>query len=193
MCGHYSCYYTIIFDELVILINMKSTLLLYVVLIFSANNSYGNSDSTTISRNDFIFLAGCWKGTLTYRDYSTGKPFSMPAELKVDSITEKNFITCFIKYPKEPSANAPDTIFISDDGKLLNGRKVISVKKHPVKRIITETHGQDGNDNKPATIRHTYSFGPAFYTVTKEVKFKGTNDWIVRNEYKFTRQIPCNQ
>jgi 3-methyladenine DNA glycosylase/8-oxoguanine DNA glycosylase len=34
-------------------------------------------------KKDFAKLSGTWEGSLTYVDYSTGKPYTMPANLEI--------------------------------------------------------------------------------------------------------------
>jgi len=146
-----------------------------------------------ISAKDLKNLKGCWQGTITYLDYSSNKPFSMPANMEVKDFRETNTIIYSMIYPKEPKANATDTIFISGDGTKVNGEMIISKKifRKDSLLIITESKGIDGNDNKPATFRHSYLLGKHTYSTKKEVQFTGEAPWILRNEYRF-RKIPCD-
>jgi len=92
-------------------------------------------------------------------------------------------------YPDEPKANSADTITISGNGKMINKERVRSKKKldNGKLEIITEINGVDGNDNKPAIIRTTYTVGKNTYTNIKEIQFTGQNEWIKRHEYSYTR------
>jgi hypothetical protein len=171
---------------------MKFRILLSAIYCFSAYCSFAFSDSTVTSK-EFKNLIGCWKGSLTYLDYSTNKLFSMPANIIVKDFKSSNLIICSLIYPEEPRANALDTIFISKDGRLLNN-EAIKIKRSLNKdsfTIVTEISGIDGNDNKAAILRHTYILGKNSYSVKKEVQFTGQTQWIVRNEYKFIRTKPC--
>lgn len=53
--------------------------------------------------------------------------------------------------------------------------------------IVTEYYGIDGNDNKSALIRHTYTVGKSIFIKKKQVQFKGKSEWINRHEYSYTR------
>ena len=53
--------------------------------------------------------------------------------------------------------------------------------------IITEILKTDGNENKPAVLRHTYIIGRKIYINRKDVQFTGQTNWIMRNEYKYSR------
>ena len=128
-----------------------------------------------------------WEGTLTYMDYVTGKPFTMLANIKIGSTSDQKGYIMEYAYPKEPHANSKDTTFVN--GKLFGKDKVVGFLKEMNGdfTLVTEMEGQDGNDNKKAILKHTYLLKENKYTITKEVKFEGTEIWIKRNEYTFNR------
>ncbi len=143
-----------------------------------------------ISGSDFSAAFGKMKGTLTYLDYSSRKPFTMPANITLMADeNEKGSVIRILEYPEEPRANGRDTIRISNDGSRIDGARVVSNKKlsDDIQEIITEEEGKDGNDHKQATIRHIYTIGKNRFSIRKEVKFTGTDQWIKRNEYLFSR------
>jgi hypothetical protein len=126
---------------------------------------------------------GNWEGKLTYLDYSSGKPYTMSANIKI-SLTEneKGYIMRY-EYPKEPQANSKDTTYILN--KLFGKDKIVEFKNDldAGYKLVTEMIGDDGNDHKKATLRHTYLLKSNTYSITKEVKFESTDLWIKRNEY----------
>ncbi len=143
-----------------------------------------------ISAKDFDVLVGSWKGTLTYLDYSSGKPYTMPADIEVKkNKKDKSFVIDNI-YPDEPKANSSYTMVISQDGKLIDKESVKSRRKldDGNLEIITEKTEKDGNDNKPAIIRHTYIVGKNIFSKRKEILFEGTKEWIKRHEYNYTKK-----
>ena len=105
---------------------------------------------------DLENAVGKWEGKLTYLDYTSGKPYSMLANITV-SLThdKKGFITNY-EYPKEPHANSKDTTYLI--GKLFGKDNIVEFKKDSNGgfTFITEIDGEDGNDNKKAILRHTY-------------------------------------
>ena len=139
---------------------------------------------------DFAKLSGSWEGTLTYLDYSSGKPYTMPADIEVKRIKKTNKFIFSNIYPNEKSANSIDTIIISKDGKYINKELIKSRRKleNSDIEIVTEEFGKDGNDNKPATFRHTYTFGNTTYKKRKDVQFTGETSWINRHGYSYTRK-----
>lgn len=143
----------------------------------------------SVSVKDFKPAFGKWKGSLTYLDYSSGKPYSMPANITVrKDKADRNNIILFFEYPDEPKANGNDTLRISGEGTMLNGETIIlKEKKDDMLQVTTQKDGVDGNDSKPALIRHVYMIGKKTFSSRKEVKFAGEEKWILRNEYKMSR------
>jgi hypothetical protein len=146
--------------------------------------------TSTISLKDFKLFEGNWNGSLTYMDYSSNKPYTMPANINVKQIRKTNQLVFLNTYPDEPKANSADTITISKDGKMLNKETVKSIQKlgDGNTEIITETTGVDGNDNKPALLRHIYIVGKKKFVIRKEVQFVGQTEWLKRHEYNYTKK-----
>lgn len=158
---------------------------IFTLLTLLISNS--NYCQNTISPNDLDIISGKWSGTLTYLDYSTNKPFTMPANVSVERGKDEYQIQLLISYPKEPNANSKDRINISKDGKLLNKNRVTSREILTTQgiKITTEYSGKD--NRKKALIRNVYIFGPQQFVIRKEVKFYDSADWMMRNEYNFER------
>ena len=163
-------------------------ILILLFFCFLCPELYSQSEPS-LSATEFNIISGSWNGEITYKDYSSGKSFSMPADVTIRQIgTSKNFIF-FNSYPKEPNANSYDTVSISEDGKMLNS-EMISVKNafpNGDIEIITEVSGIDGNDNMPAVIRHTYLLGKNIFSKRKDVKFSEEAGWINRNLFTYSR------
>lgn len=163
---------------------------IYLALIALSIGTLANAQTNykTVAK-DFQSLSGSWTGSLTYLDYSSGKPYTMPADLVVTRIGNTNQFAVANLYPNEKSANSTDTLVISKDGKSIDGAPIKSRKKLPNGdlEIITEETGTDGNDNKPATFRQTYTFGKTTFKKRKDVQFEGESEWIKRHEYSYSR------
>lgn len=171
---------------------MKKKKVVTIIPIFCLLNTFfANAQNTTaLSSKDFNLLTGTWQCTLTYLDYSSNTLYSMPAKAEIRQIATSNQYIFYNTYPDEPKANSADTVTISGDGKNLDKETVkkISNADDGNIEITTELSATDGNDNKPALIRHTYIAGNKTLTIRKEIKFKGENNWIKRNEYNYTKQ-----
>lgn len=136
---------------------------------------------------DLSSSVGNWKGKLTYLDYTSGKPYTMSANIKISLTDDKSGYIMGYEYPNEPHANSIDTTYYKD--KLFGKDKIVEFKKATEGgfMLVTEIEGEDGNDNKKATLRHTYTLMKNTFSVVKDVKFDGTDKWIKRNEYLLNR------
>ena len=144
----------------------------------------------SVSVDDFKSVLGNWKGTLTYLDYSSGKPYTMPANVSISIDTKNNDQVIFsYQYPNEPKANSSDTLQIKSNGTMFY-QATVTLKKINAYRSVqieTEITGIDGNDNKQAILKHVYLMSSKQFINRKEVKFMGEQNWITRNEYNFSR------
>lgn len=144
--------------------------------------------SQSLQVKDFLSSVGSWEGKLTYLDYSTGKPFTMLANIKISLTADNKGYVMEYEYPKEPHANSKDTTFTI--GNYFGKDKIVEFKKATDGgfTLVTELDGEDGNDYKKAVLRHTYILKSNTYSIIKDVKFDGTNNWIKRNEYLVHRK-----
>ncbi len=113
----------------------------------------------------------------------------MPADVYITRVVGTQLYLCSHHYPDEPKANAVDTLRLSPDGKMIDQEIIRSRRKLPGGgvEIITEETGVDGNDQQPATFRHTYRIGKGFFSQRKDVQFAGQTEWIQRHEYVYRR------
>jgi hypothetical protein len=163
-------------------------LLMFLILsCFSLNNS---KRSDKIHLKDFFPLVGNWEGQLTYLDYSSGKPYTMPANCEIKILKKQKQILVYSIYPDEMEANSVDTIRLSNDGIFLNKEKLVSKTLNSDNEliIVTEESGQDGNDNLNATFHHTYTISNSKFSIRKDVQFIGTSEWIKRHEYVYVKK-----
>lgn len=161
-----------------------------LAFLFSLLCVAGSLPAQLTTGNELHVLAGKWEGALTYKDYGTGKPYTLSTNLEVIPIGKARRYKLITTYPGEPQANATARMTISKDGHFIDKERVITIRKegNGVIEIVTAESGKDGNDNKPATFRHTYRIGPSSFTRKKEVRFIGESEWLVRNEYRYTRR-----
>lgn len=169
---------------------MKTTpnnLILVFGLLAMVQINGQNTTNNSITSMDLNPLIGDWSGSLTYIDYSSNNPFSMPAKLNVKQGKNEREFILFISYPKEPKANGKEKIKISKKGDKLNNYQVISkdVLENSQIQIITEHAGKD--NNKKATIRDIYILGEKQFIIRKEVQFENSTKWLKRNEYSFSK------
>ena len=160
-----------------------------MIILFGSAAAFAQAP-VKVSLKDFKTAFGKWEGALTYLDYGTGKPFSMPANIAISGNGKQLFFEN--SYPEEPEANETDTVAIAAKGTLLDGEKVVSKRKLADDKceIVTEIQGVDGNENKPARMRHTYTLGRNVYVVRKDVLFEGEKEWIMRHEFRYEKRMP---
>lgn len=165
-------------------------LIITAISLFVGISILSSQTKSTLRSNDFETVIGYWKGSLTYLDYNSGKPYTMPANIVVtrNPKVQTEIIIEYI-YPNEPNANGKDTLKIKKNGTMLNNADVFSISTLPdgTTQIITDEKAEDGNDNRKAILRHTYSFNNTKFTNRKEVQFIGTDKWIQRNQYTFDK------
>jgi hypothetical protein len=147
---------------------------------------YGNSQNK-ITSQELETLIGNWTGTLTYMDYSSNEPYTMPANVTVKPGKNENQLLLFNEYPNEPQANGKSKVTISKDGKAINGNNLLSKKLLDTgeTEFTTESEGKD--DNKKALIRNIYVVGEKSFIIRKEVKFENKDEWLMRNEFNYSR------
>ncbi|WP_276388350.1 hypothetical protein [Eudoraea chungangensis] len=162
-----------------IVIKALSVLLLLVPKVFQESNR--------ITKEELNLITGSWKGSLTYLDYSSNKPFSMPANLMVKQGSTKQELILMNDYPQEPNANSSEKIKVSKNGEAINGYKIISKIKRSDGNLEITTEHKGKNNNKSALIRNIYILGINHLIIRKEVQFKGSMNWIRRNEFSYTR------
>lgn len=169
--------------------NLKFKIAFFALFCFQplCNAQHKHNPNTRFKtiQQDFKTIMGDWEGTLIYLDYSSGKPYEMPINININRIGKSNQFVFAKIYPNEPKANATDTVILSVDGKYINKEQITArqKQKNGNTQIITEQVGKDGNDNKEAIFRHTYTLGKKGFSKKKEVQFVGTTQWIKRHEY----------
>lgn len=169
---------------------MKNTAFLFLLSLALGLTANCLAQNNKISIRDFNALVGSWEGNLTYLDYSSGKPYSMPANLIITQLSTANGYLFSNQYPDEPKANSQDTVVISSNGKQINKEEVVTFTKQMDGNweIYTTLAGQDGNDNKPAIIQHQYTLSKDTFILQKKVKFEGGDNWILRHTYSYHKK-----
>ena len=153
--------------------------LLLSLSIFSQNQA---------TPEDLKKIIGSWEGKITYLDYQTNKPFSMPANLIVEKGKNENSLVLNNVYPNEPKANNSEKIKVTKNGTFLNKHLVTKRKELDNGQIKIQTEHKGKDDNKTAQIRYTYLVGQNLFVIRKEVQFNQEGNWIKRSEYSYKRK-----
>ncbi|MEM9679300.1 MAG: hypothetical protein AAF901_03170 [Bacteroidota bacterium] len=160
---------------------MKAILIiLYAMLTFNQSQA-----QDTISLSDFDPINNTnWKGTLTYKDYQSGKLVSVDATMQIEIKNDK--IITSVQYTYEPNKNNRSSVKLKENGTYYGDEKVLSNTFENGKRTFVTTYeGRD--DGKKATIFITHEFSESTFKITKEVQFEGTTERFVRNTYAYTK------
>lgn len=155
------------------------------LLLLLSLSSFGQAKITS---EDLKVVIGNWEGSLTYLDYQTSKPYTMPANLMVTRGKTENILLLNNIFPNEPKANSSEKIKITKDGMLLNKNTVTSREELENGYVQIQTEQKAKDDNKKALIRYTYSLGRDFFLIRKEVQFEEEGDWIKRSEVTYQRK-----
>lgn len=157
---------------------------LFILLVLAAVSGH-TQNRLTIA--DFKLLSGSWKGSLTYLDYTSNKPFTMEANTLFEMVSDTSFDQ-FIYYSEEPQKNADSRYFIKENGTMLNEMKLVERIQYAdgSLQIVLEYRGPDGNDNRMATMQRVMQISSGKLVITKNVKYDGENTYIQRHQYRFT-------
>ena len=113
---------------------------------------------------------------------------SIPVNLSVKPNAGDDWSWLFTyNYPDEPRANSEEIVRLSKDGRSLDGEVVLERThlRDDTIRVVTEKKGQD--DNRSASIRHTYLLNVSSFSITKEVRYEGNDKFFERNAFRWKR------
>ena len=126
-----------------------------------------------------------WKGTLMYKDYTSGKKRVLKTTMQV-AIKKNKFITD-IQFTYEPDANSRETIKIKKGGTYFGSERIIKkeMKDDGSIKFITSFKGKD--NNKKANMYKTYFFSADEISITKEVQYIDSKERFIRNKQSYKR------
>ena len=133
----------------------------------------------------FKKMNGEWAGQLIYRDYSSEKMISIPANILIRQINDSTWIFEY-GYPNEPHANNSDTALLSNAGQTWNKFPINSIRKVKTAHIII-TEGNIDDDGITKFFRYTYKVNKNMLTIQKEEKSRENDNYFIRNTYQLTR------
>lgn len=169
----------------------------FLVLVVSIAGCAGSVRTNTAGEaaralpTDFDGLIGpMWRGTLTYLDYTSGKPTTIPSSLAVTKDGPGAWKVAF-GYDDEPHSNAASVLRVIDDGAaLLNGdtRERVVLRRAGSDEVAVTTEFTGTDNDRPATIRKMYTVAAGEASLRKMVRFDGEAEFITRHEYRWRRQ-----
>lgn len=160
-----------------------------VFALLAAFVSLASQQSPRVSPEDLRKLSGSrWTGTLTYLDYRSNRPVSIPSSLTVTQAGgDENAWVFEYEYPDEPKANGKQTLKLEEGGTVFDGETVVERTGLDSGgfRLVTVKRGRD--NDKDALFRFTYTLDGAAFSVKKEVKPEGAAEYFERNRYSWKR------
>jgi hypothetical protein len=165
------------------------SILFSAVLAASLLAAFVSPQAARVRPEDLRRLTGArWSGMLTYTDYTSNRRVSIPSNLTVtEQVGDGTSWVFEYEYPKEPKANGERALTLADGGTTLDGETVVerTSRDHGLLRIVTEKRGTD--DDKPALFRFTYVIGASSFSVRKDVRPDGADEFFERNVYSWSR------
>lgn len=149
---------------------------------------FTSTNAQTVTIEDIKPIEGNWVGTLTYLDYSSNKEATIKLNLIVTIVTDKKY-ELNIDYPNEPRRSGKHKYQIKEKGTIINKMKIIERLKQPdgALKIVMESKGKDGNDNRKATFHHILLIAKNNFSITKLVKFDDEENFFQRNQFAYYR------
>ena len=173
---------------------MKTKTILFLLLCVTVYAFEANGQTVVkIEESHLKELTGNWSGELTYLDYKDDKS-KISLKVRTTNSWSKPALTrrTIFTEPNGKEIKSDSVLKIGDDRRSLdedkdNWRVVKNDYDRDKKQriIILETDGED--NNKKANLRKTIAIGKNQYSITKEVRYEGTSDYIFRNEFRFSR------
>lgn len=164
-------------------------LCVFALLVASVFAGRFPQQAPKVSAEDLRRLTGArWTGTLTYLDYRSNKPVSIPSNLTVTQTTgDENAWVFDYAYPEEPKADGKRTLKIEDHGTVFDGETVVERAGLDSGgfRLVTVKRGKD--NDREALFRFTYTLDGSAFSIRKEVRPEGAAEFFERNTYSWKR------
>jgi uncharacterized membrane protein YphA (DoxX/SURF4 family) len=163
-----------------------------IITLFFSFSSWAQTTQPVLNPSELNLLRGTWKGTLSYKDYTSNTNETIPVTIygwrAGNEETSRTWRLKF-EYKNEPKANNSVNYEISKDHRKINEAVIVEKQTQAdgTLKVVTESKGKDGNDQKPCTFRTIILLNYSALTITKLVKFDGETEFFQRNEYKVAR------
>jgi hypothetical protein len=131
----------------------------------------------------FQQIAGSWKGTLEYQDYTSNKRVTMNVLITFKPSADGNSAetyTIYDDFGKIYKSNGTEKIDVSAN-KFIEDKTEFQIESNEAGRIVLIGKDQDGNTVEP--VRKTITFDNENLTILKETR----TPWTFRNVYKLQR------
>lgn len=162
-------------------------ILFFMLLTFCLFESFGQE----ISKEDLIGIDGNWSGSLTYTDYGDDKTkytlqTNLTASVKEGSVK----LQYAYKEPNGKVVTSTEKMKLGEGDTFTYGGKlrVLEFSKNPTEkswRLVLEKTGKDNHQS--VVIQQIIELSPEAFSITKMVKYDGTDSFFQRNKHTFNK------
>lgn len=155
----------------------KKILITLVTLLFAAAAAYGQQKSF------FDSVAGKWKGTLEYSDYTSGRRVTMNVLITIEPSSDgasAKVATLYDDFGKVYRANGVERIDAAAN-KFIDGKNEFSIESNEQGKMVLIGQTQDGE--RLERTRKTITYSSDSLSIFRETR----DPWQFRNEYKLKR------
>lgn len=147
------------------------------------------TDAPHVLPADLDLISGQpWTGALTYLDYTSSKPTTIPCTMIIARIPDPDLAwEMRIGYPDEPHANSSNVLRIGAAGTTLDNETVLerTTMRDGAIRLVTKTTGTDAD--RKATFKFVYVLSPNSCSIQKLVCPEGESVFFERHIYRWVR------
>ena len=139
-------------------------------------------------------LAGAWHGSLTYRDYGSGKKVVLPTRASIEAATDGILALGFI-YDDGPgkTVHSTDTWALSADGRSLrmnhDALVVNDYRAGTAGDVLLVALGTGAENAKPVEVRMVVLRLGDVLTISRATR-QPDRAWLLRHRYAFTLEPP---
>lgn len=153
------------------------------------SQSTAATDAPHVLPADLDLISGQpWTGALTYLDYTSSKPTTIPCTMIIARIPDPDLAwEMRIGYPDEPHANSSNVLRIGAAGTTLDNETVLerTTMRDGAIRLVTKTTGTDAD--RKATFKFIYVLSPNSCSIQKLVCPEGESVFFERHIYRWVR------
>lgn len=143
-------------------------------------------------------LAGSWEGELAYRDFQSNRRVTIPLATQTLAAGDGSYVSIAFTFTDpgykvyshtilQPIGSAGVRVADFNGGEMTVAVRAIT-EFAPSETGFTITYDEQGRDNgEPATLRHTETLDGDRYTLRRDVRVAGDDDFVFRNEISLTR------
>ncbi len=167
---------------------MKNVRIILALMLYYSTFSIGQNSALIPVIEDFAFMQGNWTGILEYTDYQDDKTrVLLKTTINYMILDKKIFTQTTYLEPNGVPVYSKGQISINGTGNKINfNDESFTLSEKTLGRLVFMREGED-NDKK-SHIRETIDHEKDNLTITKEVQYEGSNQFLLRHQYRFQRE-----